>query len=54
MCAGDTAIEKSITEDGTIVDDVDGWNVQHECRDYSAIVHFAADNRVDNQTGIGT
>jgi hypothetical protein len=40
-------------EDGIVIDDVDGWNVQHECRDYSAILDYSAANGVDNQTGIG-
>jgi hypothetical protein len=52
MCAGDTSLERSREEDGKIVQDVDGWGVQHECRNYDTIYQFAKENRSDNRTGI--
>ena|ERR1700760_1216161 len=52
MCAGDTTLEKSRIEDGEVTRDVDGWGVQHECRDWQAIYQWANENRSDNTTRI--
>lgn len=52
MCAGDTALEKAMIVDGRIIRGVDGWGVEHECRDYTAIFDFAAQHHSDSRTGI--
>jgi hypothetical protein len=53
MCAGDTTLEKAIVgEDGQIKRDVEGWDVEHQCRDYNAIYAFATENHAHNETGI--
>jgi Mycotoxin biosynthesis protein UstYa len=48
MCNADTTLEKSIVVDGIIMRDVTGWDVQHECRDWDAIMKWSADRRTDN------
>lgn len=50
MCAADTTLEKSRIEDGKISRDVDGWGVEHECRDWDAVYQWSAKNRSDNTT----
>jgi Mycotoxin biosynthesis protein UstYa len=50
MCAADTTLEKSLVEDGEVRPDVDGWGVQHECRDWDAIHRWSVENRIDNAT----
>lgn len=45
MCAADTALERAVVEEGNIVRDVDGWGVEHECRDWNAIYEWANENR---------
>ena len=52
MCAGDTALEKAVVVDGKVWRDVDGWGVQHECRDFEMIYNFAADHHAHNETGV--
>ena len=52
MCAGDTSLEHAMKEDGKIVPDVDGWGVEHECRDFSAICEWAKENRSWDRKGI--
>jgi hypothetical protein len=53
MCAGDTALEKSLRgPDGVIVADVDGWGVQHECRDFGPIIEWARERRSFDRSGI--
>ena len=52
MCAGDSALEKAVVENGQIVEDVDGWGVEHKCKDFDAIYGFAAERRSNNDTGI--
>ena len=52
MCSGDTTLEKARTVDGKIVRGVDGWGVEHECRDYDAIYAYGAEHRTNNLTGI--
>jgi len=54
MCSGDTTLEKAIVEDGKVIADVDGWGVQHECRNYDYIFAWAEENRSNNLTGIRT
>jgi hypothetical protein len=53
MCSGDTALEKARVENGSVVDDVDGWGTQHECRDYETIFQWARDYKSMDGTGIG-
>ena len=50
MCAGDTALEKAMVVDGRPIRSVDGWGVEHECRDYSSIFNFAAQHQGSNPT----
>jgi hypothetical protein len=53
MCAGDTTLEKAIIgKDGEVKRDVEGWGVEHVCRDYSTIYEFATANHAHNETGI--
>jgi hypothetical protein len=52
MCAGDTALEHAVKEDGKVVEDVDGWGVEHECRDFGAIFDLAKERRSFDRTGI--
>jgi hypothetical protein len=52
MCAGDTALEHAMREDGKIVHDVDGWGVEHECRDFGAIFEWAKEKRSYDRRGI--
>jgi hypothetical protein len=54
MCAGDTTLEKSIVgeNDGLVKQDVEGWGVVHECKDYGAIFDFAEGLHATNEFGI--
>lgn len=52
MCHGDTTLEKARTVNGKLVRGVDGWGVEHECRNYEAISAYAAAHRTNNLTGI--
>jgi len=52
MCSGDTTLEKARTVDGKVARGVDGWDVEHQCRDYDAIYAYAAAHRSNNLTGI--
>ncbi len=54
LCHGDTTLEKARVdaERGTLVRGVDGWGVQHECRDTQAIDAFARAHRSRNDTGL--
>ncbi|KAK3353842.1 hypothetical protein B0T25DRAFT_569028 [Lasiosphaeria hispida] len=52
MCCGDTTLEKARTVDDKIVRGVDGWDVEHQCRDYDAIYAYGAAYRTNNLTGI--
>jgi len=53
MCAGDTTLEHAIIgDDGKRKRVVEGWDVEHVCRDYDTIYTFAAENHAHNQTGI--
>lgn len=52
MCNGDTTLEKARAVNGKLVRGVDGWGVEHECRDFDAIYDFAAAHRSRNITGI--
>lgn len=55
-CHGDTTLEKArtVTVNGVpkTVRGVDGWGVEHQCRDYSAIYSFAEAQRSRDDTGI--
>jgi hypothetical protein len=48
MCKADTALEKSAIQEGKTVHDVTGWGVDHECRDWEAIMKWASEHRSDN------
>lgn len=52
MCNGDTTLEKVREVNGRLVRGVDGWGVEHECRDYDAIYTYAEAHRSHNITGI--
>jgi len=53
MCNGDTTLEKARTgDDGKLVRGVDGWGVEHVCRNFDAMYTFAAEHRSRNITGI--
>jgi hypothetical protein len=52
MCCGDTTLEKARNVDGKAVRGVDGWGVEHQCRDFSAIVAYGEAHRTNNDTGI--
>ncbi|KAK0706208.1 hypothetical protein B0T26DRAFT_788870 [Lasiosphaeria miniovina] len=52
VCCGDTTLEKSRTVDGKIVQGVDGWGVEHQCRDFKAIFAYGEAHRTNNDTGI--
>ncbi|KAK0648123.1 hypothetical protein B0T16DRAFT_407752 [Cercophora newfieldiana] len=53
MCAGDTALEKARTMDGgRVVRGVDGWGVEHQCRDWDAIFQWAQEHRSGDLEGI--
>lgn len=52
MCNGDTTLERMRKVDGKLVRGVDGWGVEHECRDFDAIYAYAAAHRSRNITGI--
>jgi hypothetical protein len=38
--------------DGEVVPDVDGWGVEHECRDFGAIFEWAKEKRSWDRRGI--
>ena len=52
MCAGDTALERARTVDGRVVRGVDGWGVEHRCRDWDAIFMWAEEHRSGDLEGI--
>jgi len=52
LCAGNTSLEKAIVVDGEIRCDVDGWGVQHQCREYDAIYALVEKNHATDETGI--
>jgi hypothetical protein len=53
MCAGNTTLEHAIKgEDGKVEAEVDGWGVEHECRDFGAIFDWAGKRRSFDRTGI--
>ncbi|KAL7956596.1 hypothetical protein V8C34DRAFT_288384 [Trichoderma compactum] len=52
MCAGDMTLEKAHIINGVPADAVDGWEVEHQCRDWSTMFDFAAKNRVKSTNGI--
>jgi hypothetical protein len=52
MCAGDTSLEHAMRKDGEVIEDVDGWGVEHECRDFGAIFEWAKERRSFDRTGI--
>jgi hypothetical protein len=53
MCSGDTTLEKAVVgDDGNVERIIEGWGVEHQCRDYDAIYAFAAANHAHNETGI--
>ncbi|KAK1753588.1 hypothetical protein QBC47DRAFT_430365 [Echria macrotheca] len=52
ICCGDTTLEKARTVDGKLAAGVDGWDVKHQCRDFDAILEYAAAHRSNNLTGI--
>jgi len=52
MCNGDTTLERGRVVDGKVTRGVDGWGIQHECRDFDAIYAFADAHKTRNITGI--
>ncbi|KAG4437242.1 hypothetical protein IFR05_007258 [Cadophora sp. M221] len=54
MCAGDMTLEPAfeLTGKDSGVKVVNGWNVEHQCRNYQTMYDFAEENRYQNTSGI--
>ncbi|KAK0627945.1 hypothetical protein B0T14DRAFT_146492 [Immersiella caudata] len=52
MCAGDTALERARMVDGKLARGVDGWGVEHQCRDWDIIFNWAKEHRSGDDEGI--
>jgi len=49
---GGTAFERARTVDGKVVRGVNGWEVEHQCRDWDVIFQWARDHRSGDNEGI--
>lgn len=54
MCAGDMTLEPAfeLTGEDAGVKAVNGWNVEHQCKNYQMIYDFAEEHRYENTSGI--
>jgi hypothetical protein len=49
MCAGDMTLEKAkVNANGERIRDVNGWGVEHECKDWDAIMRWSEKHRSDD------
>jgi len=48
MCSGDITLEKARVEEGKVVRGVDGWGVEHVCRDWDVIFKWAEVHRSED------
>ncbi|KAF8865830.1 hypothetical protein BDZ45DRAFT_376097 [Acephala macrosclerotiorum] len=52
MCAGDMTLEPAVEYTDIGRKGVEGWNVEHRCRNFQAMKDFAEEHRYLNSTGI--
>jgi hypothetical protein len=53
MCTGDTTLEKAALDyDGRQIRIIEGWDVEHQCRDFGAIHAFAEKNHAHDEREI--
>lgn len=54
MCAADTALEKATVDPttGKPQHGVDGWGVQHVCRDFGEVVKWSEADRASDRQGL--
>lgn len=54
MCAGDMTLEPAfeLTGEDAGVQGVNGWGVEHQCRNYQTMYDFAEEHRYRNASGI--
>lgn len=49
MCSGDMTLETALVHNGQRQAGVDGWNVTHQCKDWSAILEYVEANKLPPQ-----
>lgn len=52
MCAGDMTLEHAMEYKKEGIKVVDGWNTEHQCRNYRMMYEFAEKHRYLNSGGI--
>lgn len=53
MCAGDMTLEKAkVNADGVRIRDVNGWGVEHECKNWDDVMRWSEKHRSDDSEAI--